>query len=790
MTYSVAAADGEVLRHLLLSFPELDVAHDGHDVVDALVEGAVGHLLGRHGVSKLLTLHDVATVIQDLAGLSYEPAELVASFERLAQRARLSFRDPSHRSFIYDEAAYRTTAESFRLRMSAWDSVRSAWIDEVRQRYAMEEGQAKALWDGLDAFTAQLVNAHTAEAAAFLYIRDAAGQSRFYEALSLKLPDIDDLLEPSLREIAKVEFARFFDPSDPARTDYLTGRLRASFFFHLLSVDPSASELVREHVSDKELYLDSNFLFRLLGYHGPAAAFAPITVVEISRQLNCRMVVAQETVDEYIRVVRANAARLKATPIKREAYLRIAGEHPSDDGEFMAAYYRDLVSGRVKSVDDFTRRWVNIHVQLKEWGIEVDGSAVLAGEEAGSEDFLDQLSQLTSWHRGEKHPDAVMHDVFILRFMKWKRGGGERTPGRTKHWFLTYDRQLTRYAAYHATEEDMPSTLLADDWLQIARPFLPRTENYAKSFVAMLRHPMLFHTAKVPFAHMAQALSRLERYVELPAPLVAAIVADEQFVRGFTSAEGEDGARHLLELRIGELAGDVIDKNEGLREDIERALNQIGTLQEQVDTLRDARDTAERDRDHWKTTASESGELAAHRVVQAERDAARQTEARVDALRSEYDTKVEKAVDAAAKGAAAATEAKLRPSFEAQVQQSQRWTAYWVLCIAASSAAAVFLSMHWETLGAGQVIVTLGWVAMMWVLLLAIPKGWNVMWTALGGIVGLAGLILGARELWKPPAERTGSAPGVSTSSTPRPPNDSAAALGRAIGAPSASAPR
>src|SRR5205807_561780 len=143
---------------------------------------------------------------------------------------------------------------------------------------------------------------------------DASGQSRFYEALSRQLPEVADLVPPELVQIATAEFPKFFDPMNSARTDYLTSRLRASFFFNLLSVDPSASQLVREYVSEKTLYLDSNFLFRLLGFHGPAMAFAPIIAIEVSKQLNCRLTVTQETVDEYIRVVRASTAKLKSAP--------------------------------------------------------------------------------------------------------------------------------------------------------------------------------------------------------------------------------------------------------------------------------------------------------------------------------------------------------------------------------------------------------------------------------------------------------------------------------------------
>jgi hypothetical protein len=617
----------QIVRHLLLSFPELEIAHESHDVIDALVEGAICHLLQRTGVSKLVIHSDVAAAIRDVAGLSYEPVELVAAFERLERKGKLSFRDATHRSFIFDETAFRTTGDAFRSRMEAWDAVRMSWIDSVRLRHGLDETQATRLWDGLDMYTAGLVNAYAAEAAAFLFLSDSTGQTRFYEALGQKLPDIAGFVEPELVGIASAEFPLFFDATNIARTDYLTSRLRAAFFFHLLSVDPSASALVREHVTEKVLYLDSNFLFRLVGFNGPALAFAPLTALEISKQLKCKLVVARATIEEFVRVLKARTKFLGQAPIRRDSYLRIAAEHPSDEGAFIAAFYRELRSGSVQSIGEFRTKWSNIRAYLTEWGIEVDEEATVSPEEAESSSFLDQLSSLNQWHRGEKPIDAVEHDVFMLRLIRAKRGKADLTPAGTRQWFLTFDRQLMRYAAHYATEAHLPPCLLTEDWLQISRPFLPRTDDYAKSFVTMLRHPILFQTAPVPFEHIAASLSRLERYEELPATVVAAMVADGQFMRSFSSVQSDEAARDLFETEVAAIATDISNKNETLRADLERSRGQSATIQADADTLRDARDAEERARrEAERSAAAASEELAALSERLAKTEEERDTE--------------------------------------------------------------------------------------------------------------------------------------------------------------------
>jgi hypothetical protein len=725
--------EGDIRRNLLLSFPELDVAHDGRDVIDALAEGAICHLLQTQGVERMLVLNDVASALRDIAGLSYEPAELVSAFERLERRGRLSFRDQTHRSFVYDESAFRTTADAFQHRMSAWDAVRTSWMDEIRHRHGLDEEQARVLWDALDEFATSLINGYSAEAAAFLYLIDAAGQTRFYEALQMRLPLVKEAVPEGLGDVAEEEFPRFFDPSNAARADYLTARLRAGFFFHLLSVDPTASRLVREQVSEKDLYLDSNFLFRLIGFHGPSLAFTPMTVVEISRALNCRLVVARETVDEFIRVVRANIGHLKSVPITRETYLSVAAEHPSDEGDFMAAYYREYHSGRVKSPEEFGRKWSNVRTFIREWSIEIDEEAYVSDDARESTSFVDEMSRLQQWHQGSKNPAAVEHDVAMLRIVRDRRGRVDATSADVRVWFLTFDRQLTRYSAYYATEEHLPAVLLAEDWLQIARPFLPRTDDYAKSFIAMLRTPILLQGSnKVPFSHMAEALSRLERYQELPEQVIAAMVADDQFTRSFLEAKSEEASRAVIELKVGALAADAINLNESLHEQLETVKLQLAAVSENVDSLRDARDLAELDRDRARRDANEDRAAAERR-----------SEQHAAALRTEFGEKLQTAVSQARTGAAEDTKKELAPQINERISAARRWTAYFTLSGAVTLAGVIALVLRWDAWIPMQRTVVIVGVALAWATLLLIPKGPGV---ALGVTANAAGVI--AMLLW------------------------------------------
>jgi hypothetical protein len=125
-------------------------------------------------------------------------------------------------------------------------------------------------------------------------------------------------------------------------------------------------------------------------------------VVELAKQLNCRMVVAQETLDEFVRSLRAETHKLSTIPLRRDTYRRIAAEHPTDEYAFMQAFYKEWHSGRINSVEEFERKYSNVAALLEDWGIEIDAEAVLNDEEKTREDYRQQFSELNNWHNAEK----------------------------------------------------------------------------------------------------------------------------------------------------------------------------------------------------------------------------------------------------------------------------------------------------------------------------------------------------------------------------------------------------
>ena len=258
------AIDGDAARrHLLLSFPALESGASGPEVVCKLVEAGVHEVLTGKAANSLLTVDEVRFAIKRMTDLDYDSSEVIAALARLESAGHVSFRHAERRAFVFSERRQKELNADLQYRQERMEAVRKEWCDDVALRHGLSDEQLKMLWVALDEFIARLMNTYAAEAAAFLYQAEN-GTERFAEVLSQRLPKISDVVAVDLIAVAEPEFKLFFDQPTAARTDYLVHRLRSAFHFHLLNIDPAASQLVQEHVSNKVFYLDTNFLFRLL----------------------------------------------------------------------------------------------------------------------------------------------------------------------------------------------------------------------------------------------------------------------------------------------------------------------------------------------------------------------------------------------------------------------------------------------------------------------------------------------------------------------------------------------
>lgn len=646
-------------RHLLLSFPLLDELESGTDAVDRLIEGAICSLRSLPNAPVVLLVPEVTDAIRDMVALQYDSAEVIASLERLQFAGVVRFVKEDKRSFVFDDKRLATLTKEQEFRRERLAAVRREWFDDLELRHGLTPEDCEALWGAVDQFTAQMLNTYSAEAAAFLYQRTdedigAEGRERFAQVLQQRMPLLDEVVPEHLLSIARTEIAKFYASTSAARTEYLMHCLRGAFVYHLLSIDPNASELMLANVANKRFYLDTNFIYRLLGFGGPTRAFGPHAVVSMAKALNCELWIAGETEAEFLRKLRSEVRDLRRHPIHQAAYQRIIVDHPGDEYSFMQAFYREYQEGKIRSYDQFERKYETVEQILAPYKIRIDQKAILEETEARSEEFLDLQSKFNTWTGEQRHLDAVAHDAFMLRFIREKRGRRDRTAGTVQTWLLTYDRGLTAFSVFHARDDQLPACLLGDDWLQVARPFLPRTADYDQSFLALLRNTITFDDPSlVPLQVMVEALERLDSMQELPPAVIAGMVTNHALLNRIRLAQDDAAVKALVEIEAAQYA---IEKEK----EVARLAQQTAELRERVEQLSTA--TGE-----YRTRHQSAAEEAA--AAGRERDTAR---AEVESLKAEI-AEMPKLI-AAARDTATAEVLKQIPDLVQQAVLAERET--------------------------------------------------------------------------------------------------------------------
>jgi len=452
-------------------------------------------------------------------------------------------------------------------------------------------------------------------------------------------------------------------------------------------------------------------LFRALGLHGPALLYAPAMTIEVARRLGCKLVVTRATVDEFLYTLRSEVKHVRSLPIERRTYQDIIADHPTDECAFMYAYYRELTSGRVKSVDEFELKYSNVEKYLQPWSVEIEEVRKPTSAEYNSDEYRDLLSELNQWHHSKKALAAVEHDAFMLRLVRKKRGEVQGSAGSVKYWFLTYDRRLAKFAVHQSIGTDFPECMLADSWLQIARPFLPRTDDYDKSLASLLQHPLLYHDeSAVPFDHMVQALHRLDRYEEVPTTVLAGMLADSEFVRRLREAPSEADERELLELKLASIAKAAEEQAAKIAAELDRARRQIDSLTDTARSARQEKETAEEEARRTKlNTAKETATLVGEQ------------ERRLDELRTRHATDL----------ARAKQESKGR----------WLWTIYVLLVVALLLVTALSLLNRRVPATTTERIVWGSWLLLASILLLGIPL--KRKFGTVAAIASLVGTLLG-----------------------------------------------
>lgn len=215
-----------------------------------------------------------------------------------------------------------------------------------------------------------------------MYPDDPAAQ-RLYQELEEEGFDFLGSANGAVRERREWALYRFVRRPTDAQKALLSGVLNCAFFTTVLTIDPEAAQLVQEVATGQRVYLDTNFVYRLLGVQGPRYVRPAETILRTTQSAGDVCAVTPWTIAEFRRSLQRSQNFLQRYPLPPDEFAVLAAEATSDE-DFVTSYWRQAKSSRV-TVEDYVAYQSEVEAHLASRGIALAAEGVTAVEQQTDE---------------------------------------------------------------------------------------------------------------------------------------------------------------------------------------------------------------------------------------------------------------------------------------------------------------------------------------------------------------------------------------------------------------------
>lgn len=385
-------------------------------------------------------------------------------------------------------------AESDRMESIARESAATAelaiaeWLRSIAARFpGISEEDEGCLKEDLEQYLRVVIQRHGAEATVLLYPDDPVAQ-RMYDDLEQLGFGFLSRRSSRLEHIRRFALSAFMRTPTESQGLFLSQNLNTGYFWTVLSIDPEGARLVQNLASGQRVYLDTNFIFRLLGIQGPRYVRPAELLLKRTQSAGYETCVTPWTIDELKRRLHASREFLKRYPVPPSDYAALAADATSDD-DFVTFYWRRVRDEPGLRVDDFLGYYDEVSEHLDQRGVSVRAEGCVAVD-ARHVDIADEVVLLERVSSRERSLRTLQHDVKHRLLIEKRRGDANRTFATAGAWFLTYDSVLPRYdnLARQGTSE-LPFCVTAASWFQIVEAFNPKSGDLGRALGDLLASP-------------------------------------------------------------------------------------------------------------------------------------------------------------------------------------------------------------------------------------------------------------------------------------------------------------
>jgi predicted nucleic acid-binding protein len=409
------------------------------------------------------------------------------------------------------------------------DRAMREWELAARQvNPAVSDEDMELLRSDLREWLHQIITRHGAEAALMLYPEDDRAR-RFFEEVDSRGFELLPERESGVRSLREQALPLFIRSPTPDQRRFLAGLLNTSFYMTVLTIDVDAKQLVQAQMEGHRIYVDTNFLYAVLGAASAEEVYSSRRLVQLSKDLGISFAVTPWTMNE----LRTSIARSRRDiehqqrfirPELAETMLRVSG-----DKGFNRLFWQVYRDKKTQPKDVFDRL-EHFERDLASYGIvEVSQGCRAIDQQKDRVNVYSSLLNAERWPY-QKEWVVLEHDAKCRLLVERLRGDGNIGLSNARYWFLTYDAKLPRFAERVPDNGDeapeLPFCISPSAWVQIIRALTPRTEDFDRTVVDLLTSPFVGYRRAVDAAVLQEVVGRMDHFEDASPEMAVAILTD------------------------------------------------------------------------------------------------------------------------------------------------------------------------------------------------------------------------------------------------------------------------
>ena len=441
----------------------------------------------------------------------------------------------------------------------SWEHAEATAMDEweaaVRTEYPLlSDGDLVLLRQQIRPWLDHVIAGHGAEASLLLYPDHPRSQElvQSFDRLDLSfLPDCGTQLN-SLRPRA---FRLLIREPTPAQRDFLGRLLNTGFYLAVLSLDPRASHLAQAEARQTAIYLDTNFLYAILGVGSRTEAAAARRLMQLCRELGYSLRVTPWTIDELRTSIAKSRSEVSAVHQSQKAAQVMAAV--TGEKGFVSAYWRERRDHNVDArmffakYDQYRRFLEGLGIREHPQGIETVDADI-----QGIRKFASPLEGL--YGVGNKPRVVIEHKAKMRMLIELLRGAERPSSFSDVHyWFLTESTMLRpMHVCLCKRDGGLVSLLHSSSSLaQVVRAMVPRTDDLNDMIVGLLASPYVGYRTAVQGVHqkaVERVVARIDALRDVPPAVAVAMVNDEAMAAQIGDETDPEVVDQLIEESLSE----------------------------------------------------------------------------------------------------------------------------------------------------------------------------------------------------------------------------------------------